>query len=653
MEPWHDQIALDATDTKSRVEMKASEHISATTASASRQHQPFFSKGGRDMADKGQEHFFNRSPVQTKLSVGQPNDKYEIEADAMADQVVQRLASGDSVQTKSQFGISPTPFVQMKCDSCEKEEKLQKKEDDPEKDMDKIKVQRKPVFESPGKPQEEIKLQRKCDGCEKEDEGKIQAKPEILDSSEEFTSIENKLSSTGGTGDPLPETSRNRMETAFGADFSNVRVHNDSHAVQMNRELHAQAFTHGSDIYFNQGKYDLGNKGGHHLLAHELTHVLQQGKAPLADVQKKTESKSDGLIQRAPGKGSTSKEDELPAPRNEIELIGMRLKSRQIDLLSFLTEAKTDIENIRKYFEWVNGVYTRCYDHYKLVLDQVKAELETAQKWFDFIFGLVVGVSIGLMSEALFVAEGAALFLELVVEVGAEITEGLIGLIKPDIPKPKLLNSLAPEFKQVQSLQILDRLNTVVLKMAIPGTFTYTDPIVQCERLSAELRIIETHKKNAARRIPDADIRTMYLKLMLFDLRTKMAETEIDKSKKEFDLLRVLYTGKAAPSDQRCEQDIWIPWIAHQDINTFFAPVIFNEQIRHHLVDIGLVGWEGKGGRLNIKVGDLRSSLFEPSAGELIEKQDIVNDMHNASVAEAALLPNYWQDVFLMGGVKK
>jgi hypothetical protein len=280
MEPRHHQAAVDGRDTKSGVEMKATEHqsASASATSASRQSRPFFSKGGRDVDGSGRDMFFHRSPVQAKLSVGQPNDKYEQEADAMADKVVQRLSSGDSVQTKMQTGNSITPIVQMKCDACEKEEKLQKKEE-PEKEKEETKLQRKPIFESPAKPQEEINLQRKCDECEKEDEEKLQAKFETSGPSDESSSIENKLSISKGSGESLPETSRNQMETAFGADFSNVRVHNDSHAVQMNRDLHAQAFTHGSDIYFNQGKFDLGNKGGHHLLAHELTHVLQQGQS--------------------------------------------------------------------------------------------------------------------------------------------------------------------------------------------------------------------------------------------------------------------------------------------------------------------------------------------------------------------------------------
>ena len=66
------------------------------------------------------------------------------------------------------------------------------------------------------------------------------------------------------------------MESAFGADFSGVRIHAGSAAAGLSRDIQAHAFTHGSDIYFNHGQYDPHTDGGRRLLAHELTHVVQQ-----------------------------------------------------------------------------------------------------------------------------------------------------------------------------------------------------------------------------------------------------------------------------------------------------------------------------------------------------------------------------------------
>lgn len=89
--------------------------------------------------------------------------------------------------------------------------------------------------------------------------------------------LEQSLNAQKGGGSPLPGETRAFMEPRFGADFSGVRVHADAQADQMNREIQAQAFTHGQDIYMGAGRYDPGSDAGKHLLAHELTHVVQQG----------------------------------------------------------------------------------------------------------------------------------------------------------------------------------------------------------------------------------------------------------------------------------------------------------------------------------------------------------------------------------------
>jgi hypothetical protein len=91
--------------------------------------------------------------------------------------------------------------------------------------------------------------------------------------------LESRLIASKGSGSPLPEGVRTYMEPRFGADFSGVRVHTDRESARMNRELSAQAFTHGRDIYMGEGKYNPGSDTGKRLLAHELTHVVQQGGA--------------------------------------------------------------------------------------------------------------------------------------------------------------------------------------------------------------------------------------------------------------------------------------------------------------------------------------------------------------------------------------
>jgi hypothetical protein len=88
--------------------------------------------------------------------------------------------------------------------------------------------------------------------------------------------IERQLSASKGAGTPLPPDTRALMEDRLGADFSAVRVHTGTHASALNRQLGAIAFTHGTDIYISEGQYNPASSDGQRLLAHELTHVVQQ-----------------------------------------------------------------------------------------------------------------------------------------------------------------------------------------------------------------------------------------------------------------------------------------------------------------------------------------------------------------------------------------
>ena len=94
--------------------------------------------------------------------------------------------------------------------------------------------------------------------------------------------LESQLSQSKGGGSPLDPGTQQFMESRFAQDFSGVRVHTNASAVQMNQQIQAQAFTHGQDIYFGAGKFDTGSTPGKQLLAHELTHTVQQmGSKPL------------------------------------------------------------------------------------------------------------------------------------------------------------------------------------------------------------------------------------------------------------------------------------------------------------------------------------------------------------------------------------
>lgn len=208
--------------------------------------------------DKSEESFFG---VQAKLNIGKSNDKHEIEADAVADKV----ASKKYTKNNDTF-FSPAPVIQKKQNN-----EIQKKEESENE------IQEKPLAESitPVVQLQPVK------------EETVQQKKQS-DTQKNNPDIEQKLNGSKGGGSSLPENTKTEMESGFGTDFGDVRIHNDSNAVQMNKELGSQAFANGNDVYFNEGKFSPDSQSGKHLLAHELTHTVQQSGSKPA-IQKKEE----------------------------------------------------------------------------------------------------------------------------------------------------------------------------------------------------------------------------------------------------------------------------------------------------------------------------------------------------------------------------
>jgi hypothetical protein len=223
--------------------------------------------------------------IQAKLTIGSPGDSYEREADRMADRVMASpLRAGYSIQNMSAIqrkmetplNLSHQNSTAIQCEEMlgEEEEIIQAK----------FSVQR---MEDDSDTGSEPDVQPK----------EIQKKSDSADNSVNSSSFSTALHSSQGGGTPLPDGVRGTMESHFNADFSSVRVHTSSNAALMSNTIQAQAFTHGSDIYFNEGKYNPGSSEGQHLIAHELTHTVQQGAASVQTMP--MHSKSAPKIQRS------------------------------------------------------------------------------------------------------------------------------------------------------------------------------------------------------------------------------------------------------------------------------------------------------------------------------------------------------------------
>lgn len=137
--------------------------------------------------------------------------------------------------------------------------------------------------------------------------------------------VEQDIDRHRGSGRPMPETLRRRMEGAFGADFSGVRLHAGEHARALNDSMQAAAFTAGKDIFFRDGMPRADSAGDQMLLAHELTHTVQQGDSPVLRTLRETDPETvrqaaapagDPPIRRwGIGKKKTKPDDEKAATK--------------------------------------------------------------------------------------------------------------------------------------------------------------------------------------------------------------------------------------------------------------------------------------------------------------------------------------------------
>jgi len=211
--------------------------------------------------------------IQPKLKMGTKGDKYEVEADKMADKVVNNdVVSNNTIQKKE-----GEEEVQQKSLAAEISPLIQKKEDAEEEPIQKAEeeesIQAKEEEEPIQKLEEDVVQKKEEEEVQTKEEEEVQAKSN--NNNNKSPSIEGKLRNGSG-GTKMDAQTKNKMESGFGADFSQVNIHKDDEAAQMSQNLGAQAFTHGNDVYFNKGKYNPDTKEGKHLLAHELTHTVQQ-----------------------------------------------------------------------------------------------------------------------------------------------------------------------------------------------------------------------------------------------------------------------------------------------------------------------------------------------------------------------------------------
>ena len=202
--------------------------------------------------------------IQAKLKVSQPGDEGEREADQVAEQVMRKPSPATVSGSASTPKISSAPIQRQP---------LSEEEPPEEEGVVQTKQASASVLseDQTKKPDEEERKKHK------EDDKTIQAKGQAGEAPSVSANVESQIKGMQGSGDPLPDNMRTHFESQFGQDFSEVRVHKGAQAGETAKAINAKAYTIGKDIVFGAGAYAPEMAEGQKLLAHELTHVVQQG----------------------------------------------------------------------------------------------------------------------------------------------------------------------------------------------------------------------------------------------------------------------------------------------------------------------------------------------------------------------------------------
>ncbi|MEH2026803.1 eCIS core domain-containing protein [Nostoc sp.] len=480
---------------------------------------------------------------QAKLTVGEPGDQYEQEADRVANRVMSM----------------PNTAVQPE---MTQEEQTQEEE-----------VQTKPS------------LQRATNGSLQPGEN-----------------IESRLNSSKGGGSPLADEVRGFMEPRFDADFSQVRVHTDGAAVQMNQDLEAQAFTHGSDVYFGQGK----SPGNNELMAHELTHVVQQKGGVLRR----------DVLQRTPKKQIvTELSTKLPVTQANARLIDAyyNLGSIYVDL----SVVNTDLISTKLRIFSLN--YDMAYSNYSRVIGQGRAEAQNQTLWRGIFLGIGTGILAGLAAAYIAPSTAGAWFALTLADAGTAAGSSFLqaaasstialalsdamttrgsdlqpGGLSPDVLRSNIWQHVASMYRgALQTNGVLANLhkNTVIL-----------------ERLVAEIRV---QIAGGASEHSAADILTA----------TNIMIDRINGMTSVFNELRQKTTAMSSfsnsisaydptkPGVDQIEKDIWIMWMG--TLSNDDSDILDLDNIEDHLKNIGILG---NGGLLGVDFGDYTSEDDELAA---------------------------------------
>jgi hypothetical protein len=247
--------------------------------------------------------------LQPKLRINAPGDRYEQEADRLADQVMAVPAhplfgeAAAATAAGSPLGMRVTPLIQRQ--SIDDDEMAQTKRE-PNIALQRAPAPQEAEAETKDEEEEPLQTRRACSG---------DCAADTASPPEPSATFETQVADGRSGGDPLPRDLRAFMERRLGVDLGHVRIHADHRAATLSAAVDALAFTVGPHVYFGTGQFDPASDAGRRLIAHELVHTLQQEPARIRHLRAATPQAPDtapreagaievaaaepGLVQRA------------------------------------------------------------------------------------------------------------------------------------------------------------------------------------------------------------------------------------------------------------------------------------------------------------------------------------------------------------------
>ena len=525
--------------------------------------------------------------VQAKLRIGAPNDKFEQEADRVAEQVM-RMPDATPAAESPPISLTGPEAVQRTCAACANGGTCPKCEE---------KLRRQPM----------------------EEEDELQAKQGPGNTPAVTPEVQTQIDSLRGGGQPLDPATRALMESRFGYDFSRVRVHSGASAEQSAHDVNANAYTVGHNIVFGAGRFAPGTNEGQRLIAHELTHVVQQsgregnrvgqgngnrGLSPIfvpevtqvlardpnkpnskpasahgkkRDVHSMSEAEIRKEIDRnfaeqerpqTPRKRwlelserGTELQEELERRSNEAwdtALAAAALEGLQ-EMITRATRTNDDFDKklhyaietlaaVEKRLVEYLGYYEEAYDRFVAVLAKAKSDAAARKQRYEIVSGILIGTGVGLAAGAILkFAKGAY---TVVAEAGSEVVESVLGGLgdadSPDFAPPA---NLDPKLHSIPVRdQIMDAwrgLGKFNLTTHAFGNFRY------------DLLQLATDLKDDPTKERVAQVYQLVARLHIENIQGKL--DELHESVYEFlvasghPLLRKLAWD--------IEQDLWIQWI--------------------------------------------------------------------------------------------